>query len=83
MNKVDPKYKWYLVDLGPIILERAFEAKESKSEEGMGSPDYLFQAGRLMAFSEVVSIMQQQAGGFDIDLKEIGLHEINPDKDLT
>jgi hypothetical protein len=81
-NSEDQKYQHYLLDLGYLIRERALDAKERQSRKEKGSLDYLFEAGRLLAFNEVISLMQQQATGFDIDLKELNLHDIDPDKDL-
>jgi hypothetical protein len=78
----DPKYRHYLLDLGYLIRERAIDAKERQSRKEKSSIDYMFEAGRLLAFNEVISLMQQQAMGFDIDLKELNLHDIDPDKDL-
>ena len=36
----------------------------------------------ISAFHRVVSLMQQQAGAFDIPLSEINLHDIDAEKDL-
>jgi hypothetical protein len=70
----DSKFKYYLHDLGLLLKIRALEAKRAKRSD--------FQDGRLFAFNEVISIMQQQAEGFQIPLKEIQLDDIEPDKDL-
>lgn len=82
MNKSYINYKRYLVDLSPLILERAYHAKKNRAEAEKGSPGYDFEDGRLMAFFEIVSIMQDQAPLFDIDLRDIGLNEVDPYKDL-
>lgn len=82
-NNFDPEYKVYLEEIGTYMVERGLDAKKSMSEEEKESPEYLYHEGRLLAYHDIVSIMQQYAGGFFINLKEIGLHEINPDKDLT
>lgn len=50
--------KNYLYDLGPIIMARALEAK-AKAKALQPGADKSFQEGRLIAFDEVVSIMQQ------------------------
>jgi hypothetical protein len=71
----------YLRDLGSIIREKALEAKKT-SDATTDDSDRGFSLGRLMAFHEVVSLMQQQAEAFDISLGEIGLADINPEKDL-
>ena len=82
MKKIDPKYKHYLYDLGEILKTRAMEAKEEAGVAHEGSPDQTFECGRLMAFNEVISIMQQQAEGFDIPLDELQLQDLDPDRDL-
>ncbi|MEZ4618175.1 MAG: hypothetical protein R2867_22040 [Caldilineaceae bacterium] len=41
-----------------------------------------FEKGRLLAYYEVLSLIQQQAVVFDIDLAEIGLKDFNVDKDI-
>ncbi len=79
----DTKYKYYLYDLGLLIKERALEAKKDRSHKPKKSKDYLFQSGRIMAFNEVISIMQQQAEGFGIQLRDLQLDDITPDQDLV
>lgn len=77
------KYKHYLHDLSEIIKTRALEAKEERTKEKEGSAAYEFQCGRLLAFNEVISIFQQQAEGFDINLDDLNLNDIDPDRDLV
>ena len=72
----------YLRDFGLIIKEKALDAKKSANETVVTDGDRGFSLGRLMAFHEVVSLMQQQAGAFGISLAEIGLDDIDPEKDL-
>ena len=36
----------------------------------------------LMAFHEVVSLMQQQAASFGLDLADVALDDIDPERDL-
>lgn len=81
MNSND-KYKNYLFDLGLIIKERALESRKAREREPKGSGKYLYEAGRIIAFNEVISIMQQQAEGFAIPLEELQLDDIEPDRDL-
>lgn len=76
-------FRLYLRDLGEIIRERALQAKAEKKAERPGSDGERLQAGRLMAFNEVISIMQQQAAGFEIPLRELRLDGIEPDRDLV
>lgn len=70
----------YLRDLGVLLKEKALEAKE----ESRTAPEdeRAFALGRLMAFHEVISLMQQQAQAFGIALEELGLDDIQPEKDL-
>ena len=75
-------FNHYLNDLGPIIMERALEAKAQAKSAKPGA-DKSFQEGRLIAFNEVVSIMQQQAQGLGISLTDLRLDGVVPDRDLV
>lgn len=77
------KYQNYLYDLGPILKKRALEAKDERDAASDGSEEREYLSGRLMAFNEVLSIMQQQAAGFEIPLAELRLDDLDPDNDLT
>ncbi|MGH7964225.1 MAG: hypothetical protein ACRERD_20780 [Candidatus Binatia bacterium] len=79
----DLKYKHYLHDLGAIVKTRALEAKEERAREQHGSAAHHFQCGRLIAFNEIISVLQQQADGFGINLEELNLNDIDPDRDLA
>ncbi len=81
-NSADKKYRLYLFDLGQIIKDRALNAKDDLSNQQKNTNGFMYESGRLMAFNEVISIMQQQADGFGIDLEELNLNDIDPDKDL-
>jgi len=67
----------YLRDLGFLIRERALKARA----DVRSSPDD-FNRGQLMAFHEVLSLMQSQADAFAIPLETLSLEGIDPDKDL-
>jgi hypothetical protein len=41
-----------------------------------------FKDDRLTAYYEVVSLMQQQAITFGIELVELSLHDVDPERDL-
>jgi hypothetical protein len=73
---------YYLQDLGPLVLEMAFEARD-EYKAARGTPDDGFLLGRLTAFSQVVTLMQQQALGFGIPLEDLRLDSVDADKDLT
>ena len=80
---MDKKYQYYLFDLGLLIKQRALEARQQRDVITDDDSERLFQSGRIIAFNGVISIMQQQAEGFDIPLSEIQLDDIEPDRDLT
>lgn len=74
------KYKLYLKDLSVLIKEYALRIKNDNQK---GEEQKAFEAGELFACYHIISIMQQQAMAFDIELSEINLDDINPDKELT
>ena len=67
----------YVLDLGHLVAELALEAKRERDESSEK-----FSQGRLMAYHEIVSLMTQQAHAFQIPLAEVGLNEIDADRDL-
>ncbi len=67
----------YVRDLVGMIVEKAKEAKQRRDSS---NADY--DIGRLMAYHEVVSLIQQQAEVFGLSQDEIGMPQINPDVDL-
>lgn len=71
----------YLRDLGLLLKEKARGAKDDESLAG-DEQDRRFRAGRLMAFHEVISLMQQQARAFQIPLEELCLDDIDPEREL-
>lgn len=72
------KYENYLKDLGLIIKKMALEAKKDDLKKKTE-----YSNGYLMGFHRVVSLMQQQAKGFNITLEEINLKDLDADKDLV
>ncbi|WP_259779846.1 hypothetical protein [Aestuariispira ectoiniformans] len=68
----------YLKDLGLLIKDLALEAKTQSVEK---STD--FSIGYMAGFHRVVSLMQQQAETFGISMEDIGLENIDPDKELV
>lgn len=73
----------YLFDLGFELKMRALEARRERDSAPGRSHDRLFHAGRVIAFNEVISIMQQQALVFGIPLSDLHLDDIDPDRDLA
>jgi len=76
----DDKYYYYLQDLGLLIKRYALEAAKELREKK--EVDDNFHQGVLAAYYRVITLMQQQAEGFDINLSAIGLDDIDPDRDL-
>lgn len=70
------KYKSYLISLGEVIREYAIEAKRNK-ESLIGTKDEEFAAGYLCGFHRIVTLMQQHAESYDIELAEISLNDIS------
>jgi uncharacterized membrane protein YccC len=70
----------YLRDLGYLVREAGEEAKTSAGSAA--EDDRQFQHGRLMAYYEVLSLMQQQAVAFDLPLQDLALDGLDPDRDL-
>jgi hypothetical protein len=80
---INEKYKWFLYDLGPILKGRAFQHKADRDSAPDGSEERSLLTGQVLAFNEVISILQQQADGFQISHKELRLDGIDPDNDLV
>lgn len=71
-------YENYLHDLGILIKDMAVESKQTASQTQTD-----FATGYMAGFHRVVSLMQQQAGAFNIPLEKLGLDGIDPDADLV
>ncbi|MBU2502373.1 hypothetical protein KJ682_13655 [bacterium] len=71
----------YLLDLGVLLKEIALRAKTEAL--GASEDDRGFALGRLTAMHEVISLMQQQAYAFGLEVKDIGLDGISPERDLV
>jgi hypothetical protein len=71
----------YLRDLGDLVKRSALDARVKRDEAASGA-DQAFESGRLTAYYEVVSLMQQQAVAFGISLDQLGLGDIDPERDL-
>ncbi|UOQ90631.1 hypothetical protein MUN74_06895 [Agromyces endophyticus] len=70
----------YLQDLGDLVKQAGLEAKRvARTAE---ETDRQFALGRLSAFYEIISLMQQQAEAFNLELVAVGLEDIDPDREL-
>lgn len=81
MSQYDDRYKLYLRDLGSQLKEYAFQARMQR-EAHRGHELEAYFMGELHAYHGVISLLQQEAKGFQIPLEELGLNDINPDRDL-
>jgi hypothetical protein len=80
--KDNEKFKHYLFDLGRLVKEYALAAvAERQKQEDPASQE--FYDGYVLGYHRVVSLMQQHALAFGIDLKDIQLEGIEPDRDLV
>lgn len=70
----------YLRDLGHLLREAPEAAKASAA--AADEDDLEFQRGRLMAYHEVLSLMQQQATAFDLPLRDLALDGFDAERDL-
>ncbi len=68
-------YKHYLLDLVPIIKEnsKSLIQKQQKNHSD-------FVDGQIFAYYDILSVMQQQAIAFGLDVNEIGLQELEIEK---
>lgn len=69
------QYEYYLRDLGFLLKEKVDEMNSDTKNS-----DYI--SGYKRAFYEIISLMQNQAIAFQIDLSKINLEKIDPDADL-
>ena len=80
--KDDEKFKYYLFDLGRLVREYALAAVEERQKQK--DPSSLeFYEGYILGFHRIVSLMQQHALAFGIELKDLQLEGIEPDRDLA
>lgn len=77
---MDERAQNYLHDLVRLVRDQALGARGDRDQAA--ALDIDFANGRLMAYHEVVSLMQEQAEAFGIGLHELGLDTISPERDL-
>jgi hypothetical protein len=71
----------YLRDLGDLVKRAALDARVQR-DAATGEAERAFESGRLTAYHEVVSLMQQQAVAFGMELGDLALDDIDPERDL-
>lgn len=72
-------WEYYVSDLSKLLKDYALDAKKARDSTKGGD----FESGRLLAYNEVISLMQQQARAFGLPLEDVGLAGIDPDNDLV
>ena len=80
MTNDSDRYALYLKDLVSLLIEKAREARTAR--DSASADDRSLSNERLLAFHEVVSLMQQQAVAFEIRAEDLGLDGIDPERDL-
>jgi len=75
-------FRRYLLATNELLIEFAREAKRH-ADESRGTEASNFNSGYLMGFHRVISLMQQQAAAFGLDVADVGLSELDADRDLT
>jgi hypothetical protein len=75
-------FRHYLLATNELILESARDAKR-QADATRGTEPGNFDAGYLMGFHRVISLMQQQAAAFGLDVSDIGLEDVDPNRELT
>ena len=71
----------YLGDLGFLLREHAISARDD-SVAAHGTDDAAYQAGRVMAYYEVMSLLVSQAEAFQLPLEALRLDGFDPDAEL-
>ena len=78
----DEQLQNYLFDLGGLVKEYARAAvQERQQQQDQASRE--FYDGYVLGLHRIISLMQQQAQAFGIDLKDLQLDGIEPDRDLV
>ena len=78
----DDTVKNYLFDLGRLIKEYALAAVAEREKQSDRTAQEFYD-GYVLGFHRVISLMQQQAQACGIDLKDLQLDGIEPDRDLV
>lgn len=73
--------KYYIQEITSLIKDNAKRAKvEADFPKDGDSPD--FNTGFLMAYYQVITIMKNQASFFNLKQIDLGLADIEPERDL-
>jgi hypothetical protein len=72
-------FKDLVRDFGFELRQYALDAKLAKQQ----NPTSDFHAGYLNGFHRVVSLLQQQAESFGVNIEDVFLQDLDPDRDLV
>lgn len=75
-------HKDFLFDLGYEIRLAASEANRTLAESVRGTEENSIAYGRALAYSEVISLMQQSATGMGLSLEQLRLDGVDPESFL-
>ncbi len=76
----EERVKGYLSDSIKLLKDQAMEAKKEADNPKEGFEGY--NKGELMVYCSLFSLLKRQASVFNIDEKELGLVDIEPERDL-
>jgi hypothetical protein len=76
-------HKDYLFDLGYEIRLGADEASRALAESVRGTEENSIAYGRALAYSEVISLMQQNAAGMGLSLEDLRLNGVDSEGFLS
>ena len=73
-------YEQFIRDLGFYVREQAIAAKRQRDDARAGSEQKSLSFGRAVAYSEVISAMQDYLRAFAIPLENMCLQDFDPDE---
>jgi len=76
----EERIKGYLSDSIKLLKDQALEAKKEADNPKEGFESY--NEGELMAYCSIFLLLKNQASIFNIDQEEVGLADIEPERDL-
>jgi len=77
----DTQLPGFLFDVGLLLKEQALTAKAER--DATSEPEQRsFAQGRLFAYLEVISLLQQELDAFGIDRSAMQLNDVTPEQDL-
>ena len=76
----EDKVKGYLSDSITLLKEQAREAKKEAVNSKKDFEDY--NKGELMTYRSAFSLLKQHASVFNIHERELGLADLEPERDL-